>query len=245
MQIVTNEKLIKRNRRIGQVTTIASLVVLIGGLIASFTPEYLGYSFGALIGGFLLSQVGIYFGNRWGRSPRTDEKITAALKGLGDQYTLYHYTSPVPHLLVGPAGVLVFLPIYQAGTISYDATKNRWKQKGGNWYLKLFGQESLGRPDMEASTYVKDMQSWLAKNFPGQPMPTPEALLVFTNDKAVLEVEGAPLPAMMEDKLKEFIRRKVKGAAVSTAAILSIQAALPKEEQPEKREKTAGDEKKG
>ncbi len=234
MQIVINEKLIKRNRRIGQITTIASLAILIGGLIASFTPDYLYLSFAALIGGFLLSQIGIYFGNRWGRSPRTDEKLTAALKGLGDQYTLYHYTSPVPHLLVGPSGVLILLPFYQAGTITYDAGKKRWKQKGGNWYLKLFGQESLGRPDLEANSYVSDMQNWLSKKFPGQTMPAPEAILVFTNEKAVLQVESAPIPTLTEDKIKDFIRRKSKTAAMPAGALLNIQAALPKEEQPEK-----------
>ena len=233
MQIVMNEKLIKRNRRIGQITTIASLAILIGGLIASFSPEYLYWSFAALIGGFLLSQIGIYFGNRWGRSPRTDEKLTAALKGLGDQYTLYHYTSPVPHLLIGPAGIQVLMPFYQAGTITYDPDKKRWKQKGGNWYLKLFGQESLGRPDLEANSYITDMQNWLAKKFPGQTMPTPEAILVFTNSKADLQVEGAPIPTMMEDKIKDFIRKKAKTAATPAGALLSIQAALPKEEQPD------------
>ena len=237
MQIVANDKLIKRNKRIGQITTIASLAVLIGGLIASFTPEYLYWSFAALIGGFLLSQVGIYFGNRWGRSPRTDEVLTSALKGLGDQYTLYHYTSPVPHLLVGPSGILVLLPYYQAGTITYDATKNRWKQKGGNWYLKLFGQESLGRPDLEAASYISDMQKWLSRNFPGQTMPAPEAILVFTNSKADVQIENAPLPAMMEDKLKDFIRRKTKTASMPVSAINTIQAALSSEEQPEKSSK--------
>jgi hypothetical protein len=125
------------------------------------------------------------------------------------------------------------MPFYQAGTITYDPDKKRWKQKGGNWYLKLFGQESLGRPDLEANSYITDMQNWLAKKFPGQTMPTPEAILVFTNNKADLQVEGAPIPTMMEDKIKDFIRKKAKTAATPAGALLSIQAALPKEEQPD------------
>jgi hypothetical protein len=243
MRIISNEKLIKRNKLIGQVTTIASLAILVAGLIASFTPKYLSWSFVALVGGFILSQVGIYFGNRWGRSPRSDEKITAALKGLGDQYSLYHYTSPVPHLLVGPAGLLILLPFYQGGTITYNADRKRWKQKGGNTYLKLFGQESLGRPDLEASTYITDMQNWLSKNFPGQTMPIPEAILIFTNPKADLQTDGAPIPTMMEDKVKDFIRRKAKTAATPAGALINIQAVLPKEEHPEKLEKGDDDEK--
>ena len=238
MRIISNEKLIKRNKKIGQITTIASLAILIAGLVASFTPEYLSWSFVALVGGFILSQVGIYFGNRWGRSPRNDERITAALKGLGDQYSLYHYTSPVPHLLVGPAGVLILLPFYQGGTITYDSDKKRWRQKGGNLYLKFFGQESLGRPDLEASTNITDLQNWMSKKFPGQTMPTPEVILIFTNPKADLQVEGAPIPTMMEDKVKDFIRRKAKTATTPAGALLNIQAALPKEELSDKYEKS-------
>ena len=238
MRIISNEKLIKRNKKIGQITTIASLAILIAGLVASFTPKYLSWSFVALVGGFILSQVGIYFGNRWGRSPRNDERITAALKGLGDQYSLYHYTSPVPHLLVGPAGLLILLPFYQGGTITYDADKKRWKQKGGNLYLKFFGQESLGRPDLEASTNITDLQNWMSKKFPGQTMPTPEVILIFTSPKADLQVEGAPIPTMMEDKVKDFIRRKAKTATTPAGALLNIQAALPKEELSDKHEKS-------
>ena len=108
MRIISNEKLIKRNNRIGTYLTFGSLAVLIGGLALSFLapPQYISYSFLALILGFILSQVGIYMGNRYGRKPRPDESISAALKGLDDKYSLYHYMTPVSHLLVGPANGL-------------------------------------------------------------------------------------------------------------------------------------------
>ena len=56
---------------------------------------------------------------------------------------------PTAHLLVGPVGVWVLMPRHQAGRITYDENKNRWRQKGGNFYLKIFAQENLGRPDLE------------------------------------------------------------------------------------------------
>jgi hypothetical protein len=37
---------------------------------------------GCLLLGFLLSQFGIYFGNRWGRNPRPDQVINKNLKGF-------------------------------------------------------------------------------------------------------------------------------------------------------------------
>src|SRR5512136_1316798 len=106
MKIVTNEKLIKRNARIGRYTTMAALVILgIGAYITFTMPDKFAYSLGALLVGFFLSQMGIYFGNRWGRSPRPDEVMDKNLKGLGREYTIYHFSTPASHLLVGPAGI--------------------------------------------------------------------------------------------------------------------------------------------
>ena len=64
MKIVTNKKLIQRNRKVGQILSIASLAVLGVGMYMSFQPQLLSYSFLALIVGFMVSQTGIYYGNR-------------------------------------------------------------------------------------------------------------------------------------------------------------------------------------
>ena len=144
MNIIRNDTLIKRNARIAQVTMIGGLLVLAGGMFISFRyPEQFGFSLGALMLGFLLSQVGIFFTNRWGRRPRPDELLAQALKGMDKKYTLYNYSGPTSHMLVGPAGVWVLMPYYQKGTISYDEIKRRWNQKGGNLYLKIFAVFNL------------------------------------------------------------------------------------------------------
>src|SRR3972149_1837136 len=106
MEIITNERLVRRNARVGQITSLVGLLVLAGGMYISFTqPQLFGLSLAALLVGFALSQIGIYFGNRWSRRPRPDETLSQALKGLDDRYHLYHYETPASHLLVGPAGV--------------------------------------------------------------------------------------------------------------------------------------------
>jgi hypothetical protein len=175
MEIKSNERLIKRNARIGQITSITGLAVLAGGMILSFTrPEMFTISLVALLVGFGLSQIGIYFGNRWGRSPRPDEVLNDALKGLDGRYSIYHYTTPTSHLLVGPAGVWVLMPRHQAGTITYDENKKRWRQKGGNLYLKIFAQESLGRPELEIGTEInavtKKLKDFVRKTAKSKPI---------------------------------------------------------------------------
>ncbi len=222
MKIYTNEKLINRNRRIGQVTTVASLAVLALGLYLSFqgSTQLITFSFLALIVGFILSQVGIYMGNRFGRRPRLDEKVDAALKGLDDKYSLIHYATPVSHLLLGPAGIWVILPYPTGGTITYQ--KNRWRQKGGNFYLKVFAQEGLGRPDLEVASNTSDLERFLEKNSPNVEHPPVQTVLAFTNEKANIDVKEAPTPTLSIIKLKDFIRKTAKDTPVSMDQINAV-----------------------
>ena len=116
MIIVRNERLVTRNNRIGTYSGIISIIILGAGMYISFKyPDLISWSVIALVSGFTLSQVGIYYSNRFGRSPRPDETLDSALKGLDNQYALYHYQSPVTHLLVGPSGIWILIPFSQKG----------------------------------------------------------------------------------------------------------------------------------
>jgi hypothetical protein len=225
MEVITNERLIKRNARIGQISSLVGLLILGAGMYISFTqPELFSISLGALLVGFALSQVGIYFGNRWGRRPRPDELINQSLKGLDGRYRLYHYQSPSSHLLVGPAGVWVILPRHQRGTISYE--KGRWRQRGGNLYLKIFAQEGIGRPDLEINSELDSAKQYLSKLFPDEEIPEINAVMIFTNDRAEVQADNAPIPTLHIKKLKEFIRKHAKSKPVSTEKIKVIQESL-------------------
>ncbi len=227
MEISTNDRLIKRNARIGQITSITGLVVLAGGMFISFTrPEMFSISLVALLVGFGLSQIGIYFGNRWGRRPRPDEVLNAALKGLDGRYSLYHYTTPTSHLLVGPAGVWVLMPRHQAGTITYDEGKKRWKQKGGNLYLKIFAQENLGRPDLEVGSEILAVASALEEQLGEEKIPDVQAALVMTNEKCDVDADNAPAPTLEVKKLKDFIRKTAKSKPISLDLVKEIQSSF-------------------
>lgn len=231
MKIVSNDKLISRNSKIGKYTTLASLAVLTGGLVLSFRTEsitYMTISIGALFLGFVLSQIGIHYTTRWGRPPRVDERLTQSLKGLDDKYTLYHYTSPVSHLLVGPAGIWVLIPYFQRGKIFYDEVKNRWRQSGVSLFLKLFAQETLTRPDIEVRSQTEDMRKFLGKNA-GENYSLPvQSAIVFTDPRAEVDAANAPIPTMEADKLKDFIRKKAKTEPVKEESFRMVQNLLPK-----------------
>jgi hypothetical protein len=230
MEINTNERLIHRNARIGQITSIIGLIVLAGGMFISFTrPELFTISLVALLVGFGLSQIGIYFGNRWGRHPRPDEILNTALKGLDGRYRLYHYTTPTSHLLVGPSGIWVLMPRHQGGTITYDEAKKRWRQKGGNIYLKIFAQESLGRPDLEIGSEIHAVATFLEKHLPDDQVPEVNAALILTNEKAVVDADNAPSPTLDVRKLKDFVRKTAKGKPISLDLVKEIQALISTE----------------
>ncbi len=233
MKIVTNIKKIKRNAKIGQYTSLGALVVLGIGLYITFKmPDKFSYSLAALLIGFFMSQVGINFTNRWGRTPRPDEVIDKSLKGLGREFTIYHYVTPVSHLLVGPAGVWTILPNFQTGVVTYS--KNRWRAKGGGFvqnYMRLFGQENIGRPDLESEAEMDSAKRYLTRVLPeGTEIPPVKAALLFANPKVELNVTDAPIPAMTPKELKDFLREKTKEKSIGDLTLEAIRKALPQAE---------------
>jgi len=175
-----------------------------------------------------MTQIGMYMGNRWGRSPRPDELIDTALKGLPGDYTIYHFSTPVPHLMVGPAGVWALIPYRQRGVLTYQ--KNRWRLGGGGFmqsYMSLFGQEGIGRPDLESESEIRNLVRHLAKNLDEHEIPRVQAALVFWNEQVDIQVEDAPLPALKIKQLKDFMRQKAKEKPIGQMQLSAVKAALP------------------
>lgn len=231
MNIERNDKLIQRNARIAQLTMFGGLLVLGGGMFVSFRyPEQVGLSLGALLLGFIFSQVGIYFLNRWGRKPRPDELLDKALKGLDKKYTIYHYATPASHLLVGPTGLWVLLPYYQRGAITFS--KGRWRQRGGGvlyQYLKIFAQEGLGRPDLEVQTEIEAVAGQLKKAMPDEPLPPIQAALVFTHDEARIDIPSdatPPAETVTAGDLKKLVTRVTRGKTLSVEKAKAISDVL-------------------
>lgn len=224
MKIIKNEKLIARNSKLGNWISIAALAILGGGMYISFSkPELFVYSVVSLLVGYILTQVGMYMSNRWGRSPRPDEKIDAGLKGLHSDFSMYHYVTPTPHLLVGPAGVWVLIPMHQNGKVEFNG--KRWKLSGGGFiqsYMKIFGQEGLGKPELQANAEIESVKKYFEKHLDGQQVPEVKALLVFTHDKIEVEASDSPIPALKLKQLKEFIRQEAKNKVLSSQKIFEI-----------------------
>ncbi len=206
-QIYTNEPLIETRARIGRYASLGGLAIIFGGLIASFQENIL-IAYGALIVGFILSNVGAYFMNRWGLNAY--KKVNEAMKGLGKQYSLYNYYLPLPHVMLTPYSVVVLLVKNQDGKIT--ATPKGWRE--GQSIMRLlrsFSTEGIGDPPKELEAQKEQMRAFLSENL-GEDKKIPiEGYIIFTNPAAEVKIENVDAPVIVfkdqPDALKNALRR--------------------------------------
>jgi hypothetical protein len=236
MKIIKNEKLIERNGKITNYIALGGIVVF--AVYAYYTIQLLRspdmvsdqnpfISLGLLIVTFVLVQISGYLSPRFGKSPRFDEKIDTSLKGLHSDFHLFHYLSPVSHLLIGPSGIWVILPYHQSGKVEFSNQK--WKLSGGSFsqkYMRLLGLERLGRPDVEATSGIDAINKFLSKKIGNTNTAEINAVLVFTSDDLELVANDSPVPAMKLKQLKEFMRQKTKERGLGQDQLKKITALL-------------------
>lgn len=233
MKIIRNDKLIKRNSKISQYVLFIALGTLAAGIyfaLTKNTAEEIGWAYLFLVPSFFLVQLSSSMGNRWSRSPRPDEVVVQSLKGLDNQYSLYIYTTAVPHLLIGPSGIWIIKTYFQSGTIYVDKKKNILKQKGGgNIFSKVFLSEGIGNVERES----KDLMNRLEKDFQSAGItdhPEIKAMSVFIDPNVVVDVPKFDEIVLTSAKLKDFIRRTAKQVNLPMAKIEPIVSKLPAEE---------------
>jgi hypothetical protein len=207
MEVFRNENKIRINREIGRWATLAGLIVLIAGLVVSIrNPQMVWISMTSLVVGFFASAIGVFYANHWTRSPRADEVLDSALKGISNHYHMYHYLLPVQHVMIGPAGVFVFRTYAHEGPVTYDG--KRWKQKFKlTRMLGFSGQEALSDPVRDVLMDVQRFRRWLAKRMPEEQIPEITPYIVFVRDNVELDVAETEVPVLHHRRLKRAIRQ--------------------------------------
>ena len=209
MKVYINQGYIKRRAAVGKYASLIGLVVLGGGLIISLrNPRLFFISFGTLILGFLLSNVGIYYANRYVRPDRPDAVLGQALKGLDNRYALYQFLLPASQVLREPGGLTVFVPRPQEGLTSYQGGKWRNKQ-GWSRVLRWVGQEGLGKPELELERETQALRDWLEKKTPDLDVPV-RGVVLFTHPNAELQLDAPPVTVLRPKQLKGWLRRAGK-----------------------------------
>jgi hypothetical protein len=214
MKVVTDEKLIASRAKLGKRASLIGLVILLAGFAVSFSPNLFLLSLGCLVVGFTVSNVGVYNANQWVKEPRADQALSRGLKGFSNKFTLFNYTGPVHHAIVGPPGVIVFLVKSQEGKIA--VTGPRWKHAFSFRRLfAFFGSESLGNPGRDLKAIVQATKNFIAKALPDVEVPVHGAVL-FSSPRAELTVENPAVPVLAEKQLKDYLKGLTKEEIVTS-----------------------------
>ncbi len=230
MKISINNDLIKRYKIISQVVLYISIGLIGLGILLTFTYRDSAqtiFVYLILIPAYILMQINVVLMNKFGKSPRVDEIITNSLKGLDNKYSLYHYTTDISHLLVGPTGIWIIKPYHQAGTITFNEIKKKYKQKGGgNVLTRFFTQDSLGDLQYDTKIALRSLEKYFNKNGIDK-YPSPNVVNVFYNKDAIIQAKNAPERTIKEGKLKDVIRQTAKKPILSDTNLEKILEKLP------------------
>jgi hypothetical protein len=226
MQLVANQQLVKNRVRLGLVFHFAAMAVLIGGAVLSTqidpTRDIAWQTWAAFVAGLGLYTLGQTQLRRWGPGKRQEEALGQAIRGLDDRYKLYAFlSSSLPdYILVSPAGVHVIIARTEGGQVS--CIRDRWKASASR-LMSLFGP-GLGNPSADAARQLQKLRTLLAGRGL-QEVPT-STLVVFTNPKAQLRIEGCTSTVTRIKELKDVLRRmagKGTSVALTTSRVREVQ----------------------
>jgi len=228
MQLVANQQLVKNRVRLGRGFHISALAVFALGLVLStqLDPtrgDLPWQSWVAILAGLGLYSLGQTQLRRWGPRNRQEEQLGQAIRMLDDRYKLYAFlSSSLPdYILVSPAGVHVLIVRTDAGQVA--CVRDHWNKGSGSRLMSFFGP-TLGNPTADAAKQLQKLRALLAERGLAD-VPT-SGVIVFTNPKVQLRVEGCSSTVTRVKELKDVLRRmagKGQNVALTASRIREVQ----------------------
>jgi hypothetical protein len=215
MKVVIDQKKYKRMALFGRIALFGSLGILLGGLLLTLFGQQIGLLnpenstlffiiyIAILVVGFAVSRVGFHFGNRYLAPTRPDMVLRESLKGLERKYALMLFQAPHDYMLIEPGGVTAFVMRNQEGKIAYKGGK--WKRRESLIRFWFGRDEPLGNPTQDALDASAKINKVLTEKLPTLKIPV-RGVVVFSNPKAILDVEPSPVAVVTAETLKDYIR---------------------------------------
>jgi hypothetical protein len=209
MQRFANDVAINRKAKIGTYLTLGGFGLLIVSLVLSFRFETVTYlSLGSALIGVIFTQTGVSLSNKWGRHPRADEIIDGALKGMGSEYALFHYSLGSDHVLFTTSKAFVLIPCLQEGEISYEDGK-WWEAKERRGKIR---RKEIKRINSDAEMDVRASERKINRLVHDEIDIEIAPLLVFMHPNAKLMAQGSIPPGVHHKKLKSYLRKNKAGS---------------------------------
>jgi hypothetical protein len=223
MQIITNEPLVQRNRKIATFLFFFSLIVLGAGFIVANgqifglnleedetgASAYLVFMPIVLLVGFISTMISVRMTNLWVRLPRPEESLKVNLKGLSHKSRLYnYYHSPARHVLVSPHGIFVIVTRFQDGKFSVSGDKWKTKRSVFGRLFSFFRMDDLGDPTREAKQAAEHIGS-IVEGY--DPELNVQPLILFIGVKVDLNIDNPTVPVLYADSklqpnIKDYLR---------------------------------------
>ena len=177
MRHFINSRVPRRYARLSRGLTYGGLAIMVLGVIGSFQGTYpQNLIFAAFFLGLIVFQLGVPLRNRWDRTPRADQMLDSALKGLDDRYTVFHYCLGARHALFGPKGSFAITPRGEEGLIEYQ--DEAWYQTlPRRSALRRGGVRELKGMDRDAESNASKLQRALVKRLDAEAAPSTRPLL--------------------------------------------------------------------
>jgi len=219
MKVFTNTDIIESRTKWARRVAPLTMFFLIGGLITNFLsinqPQYFRLTLLLLALGFIFATISSTLVNRWVREPRADQVLDSMLKKFGNDFVLFNYTAPAPHILLTPSRLYSIVVKNHNGEITINEHRAHQKFTWRRLY-RLMADEGLGSPIGEAETYAGKLQKLLNKEL-SDPAGIPEIqpLVVFANKDVNLTVNNPPIPVIRTNQFKSYIRENNKSKNIS------------------------------
>ena len=241
MQLVVNDRLVKRQSRLGGFLLLVTFGLLLAGFLFSTQVEsWASQPWArdqpwlpiAITYAIVVVAMGLYyFGNarmrRFGPQYRQDMRLHQMLKNLDDRHVLYSFLGDgMPdYLLAGPTGVFVLVPKPQNG--EFVCRDNRWTRKMNGVarvFATLYGNP-LGNPSYEAQEGVRKVRGALEPRLGAALEDVPvSGLIVFTGDNVRLRSERCTYQSTVGKETRSVIGRGKK--RLSNARLTELRTAL-------------------
>lgn len=228
MKLVANQQLVKNRVRLGLGFHISALAVFAIGLALSVgidaSKELPLASWGAILLGLVLYTIGQSQLRRWGPRNRQEESLGRAIRALDERYKLYAFLSTAlpDYILVSPAGVHVLVARNDTGTVA--CVRDQWNS-GRSSMLGRFLGSGIGNPSADAAQQVQKVRTVL--DAAGMTEVPVAAVIVFTNPKVQLRVEGCSALVTRDTNLQDVFKRlsaKGRPSALTSAGVRQVQA---------------------
>lgn len=217
MKSYIDQKLVKKNATIGKYLRWTSLGFMVLGLFAIFSdsinqnPTIMFLFFMLMLLGVVLSSISGYFTNKFSTSPRPDEMIDKAFKGLNQEHLIFHYKSGIHHFMVSPSGLWAIIPLFMNGSVYYDENKKNWYHKRKSFLNSFFQKESFPDPKKEYQHQQNELDKLSSKLSKPIDHRLKMVMIFFNKDMSLPEfTEGENILLIYADKAKDRFRKYPK-----------------------------------